>query len=80
MLHTCLHSPPCPCPPRPRAHRPSLPCPFFFLKQKSFANEWHTFSLEWSLDGTMVWKLDDDTANGSIYFYAQSGDGSPLGW
>ncbi|PRW55989.1 glucan endo-1,3-beta-D-glucosidase [Chlorella sorokiniana] len=47
---------------------------------KSFANEWHTWSLEWSLDGTMVWKLDDDTDKGTVYFFAQSGDGSPLGW
>ncbi|PRW33636.1 glucan endo-1,3-beta-D-glucosidase [Chlorella sorokiniana] len=47
---------------------------------KSFAGEWHTFALEWSLDGSMVWKLDDDTTKGTIYFFARSGEGSPLGW
>jgi len=72
--------PPCPWPSPPTCSPPPPPLPCSFLEQKSFANEWHTFSLEWSLDGSMVWKLDDDTANGSIYFYAQSGDGSPLGW
>ena len=48
--------------------------------QKSFAGEWHTWALEWGADGKMVWKLDDDTPNGSIHFFAQSGGGTPLGW
>lgn len=58
----------------------SSPLPRLVTEQKSFANEWHTWALEWSLDGSMVWKLDDDTGKGSIFFYAQSGDGTPLGW
>lgn len=62
--------PPTPAPPlRPAPHL-----------QKSFAGEWHTFALEWSVDGTMTWKLDDDTAKGTTYFFAQSGEGTPLGW
>jgi len=28
----------------------------------------------------MLWKLDDDGPSGSIYFFASSGDGTPLGW
>ena len=39
---------------------PPLPLPSYSPLQGSWADDFHTFSLEWSADGTMLWKVDDD--------------------